>query len=607
MLVVLEPDGVARAEAAALVVARGRRDGADAAGRRAPRAGARRSARPSRRGSCSTRQASPACGQRDSTTVDLLLRQLGGAVRGHDHVAAVGQHDHLVRRDRVDAGEHLEGARVERRAALDDVRAELLVEAAHAVARRDRDDAAQRRRRPARRDRCGRRQAAPRAAPAARACRRRRAARPSRRPRTAPPRCSGSSVCTCTRIARPVADDQHGVAELLEARHVGARRARGRGRRRRSWCSSGSATRPRGRARAGAAARRGAATSAARRPRRAVPATMPGDQQRRPRSRRRRRRRARAAPAAARGCARPTPRPPRAPSPAPPRARASCSASVASGPSRGLLHVRQLGRDAQRHLAHDRDHRALGRVADRGVGGVGGARERGRDEHRVDQLARAGSRAPRRRRARPGRGSRRCCRARRAARRARRPATISSRPMSSTPLAVEAVELVDHGAQRLHHVVPGVAVGDREDVEVVDLLAACLELGAGRRRRPCENGLWRDRPREPMRQARPWRRTARARPLGAPLADLAGLQAARADVDAAGVRRRRSAPSEVRVEAPLARDHRVAAAVAERRAALRRIESEHDLPPDAADVFAASRQATLGRDPATGCHAVQRT
>ena len=40
----------------------------------------------------------------------------------------------------------------------------------------------------------------------------------------------------------------------------------------------------------------------------------------------------------------------------------------------------------------------------------------------------------------------------------------------------ETVELVEHGPQRQRHVVAGVAVGDREDVEVVDLLAACLEL-----------------------------------------------------------------------------------------------------------------------------------
>ena len=56
--------------------------------------------------------------------------------------------------------------------------------------------------------------------------------------------------------------------------------------------------------------------------------------------------------------------------------------------------------------------------------------------------------------------------------------TISSRPISSTsPARGQAVELVEHGAQRERHVVAGVAVGDREHVEVVDLAAASLELG----------------------------------------------------------------------------------------------------------------------------------
>ena len=56
--------------------------------------------------------------------------------------------------------------------------------------------------------------------------------------------------------------------------------------------------------------------------------------------------------------------------------------------------------------------------------------------------------------------------------------TISSRPMSSmSPCARQAVELVEHGAQRERHVVARVAVGDREHVEVVDLPPARLELG----------------------------------------------------------------------------------------------------------------------------------
>ena len=43
-------------------------------------------------------------------------------------------------------------------------------------------------------------------------------------------------------------------------------------------------------------------------------------------------------------------------------------------------------------------------------------------------------------------------------------------------LAVHPVQLVEHGAHGQRHVVPRVAVGDREDVQVVDLLAAVLEL-----------------------------------------------------------------------------------------------------------------------------------
>ena len=96
-------------------------------------------------------------------------------------------------------------------------------------------------------------------------------------------------------------------------------------------------------------------------------------------------------------------------------------------------------------------------------------------------------------------------------------------------LPVEAVELVEHGAQRQRHVVARVAVGDREHVEVVDLLAPLLEMGAGatpttRRKRSIEG-------------VRPSaRRTYRGRERSArrALVTLFGLQAAGADVDAAG-------------------------------------------------------------------------
>ena len=53
-----------------------------------------------------------------------------------------------------------------------------------------------------------------------------------------------------------------------------------------------------------------------------------------------------------------------------------------------LGHVRDLTRRAGGHLAHDREDRALGGVAHRAVGAVGGARHRGGDQHGVDQLAR---------------------------------------------------------------------------------------------------------------------------------------------------------------------------------------------------------------------------
>ena len=47
--------------------------------------------------------------------------------------------------------------------------------------------------------------------------------------------------------------------------------------------------------------------------------------------------------------------------------------------------------------------------------------------------------------------------------------------------ALQAVELIEDGPQRERHVVAGVAVGDREHVEVVDLLATRFQM----RERPC--------------------------------------------------------------------------------------------------------------------------
>ena len=51
---------------------------------------------------------------------------------------------------------------------------------------------------------------------------------------------------------------------------------------------------------------------------------------------------------------------------------------------------------------------------------------------------------------------------------------------------VQKVRIVEAGAQRQRHVVPGVAVGDREHVEVVYLLSAGLEVPGGGGHHPAE-------------------------------------------------------------------------------------------------------------------------
>ena len=346
---------------------------------------------------------------------DVLLRELRGALGGEDHVAAVGEHDHLRGGDLVDAREDLEGARVQGGPALDHVCAELLVEAAHPGARGDRDDSA---RHLLHGSGVAIRRAARRAAPPARACRRRPAARPSRagrtpRPRARARRCgrararssdrrrparsrrapracetyvrpAGSSVPSTTKFVQ-IAKAARLVMVLVRLRDCVVRDLR-----------AGRPPLP-----AGPRSRRRSAGSC--------------------RSRRHPRHRARVSTGSSSG----------------PRSTDSCAACKARsstagqqrvlllvgrvGREAGLRHVRKLGRDAVRHLAHDGDHRALRRVAHRRIRGVGRARQRSRDQHRIDELARAGSTAPRRRRARPARGSRRCCPARPAGRRGPRP------------------------------------------------------------------------------------------------------------------------------------------------------------------------------------------
>ncbi len=139
------------------------------------------------------------------------------------------------------------------------------------------------------------------------------------------------------------------------------------------------------------------------------------------------------------------------------------------------VHVREILRDAVRHRAHGAQHRPLGGVADRVGGGVGGARGGRCDEDGVDQLTR-----PRRQLlGRPAddlRQDHAAVAARAEQRRAgdRRDDFLAADDVER--LSVEDVELVHHGAHRHRHVVAGVAVGDREHVQVVHLAPAALQL-----------------------------------------------------------------------------------------------------------------------------------
>ncbi len=144
------------------------------------------------------------------------------------------------------------------------------------------------------------------------------------------------------------------------------------------------------------------------------------------------------------------------------------------------LEVGELARDRVGHLAEDGQHRALGRVAHGRVGGVGGAGEGRGDQDRVDQLAGParqllGGAADDLAEYHPGVSARP---------HERRPGERLHQPGAADLVhlqPVEVVELLHHGAHRHRHVVARVAVGDREDVEVVDLLAALLEVGVGGR------------------------------------------------------------------------------------------------------------------------------
>jgi hypothetical protein len=139
------------------------------------------------------------------------------------------------------------------------------------------------------------------------------------------------------------------------------------------------------------------------------------------------------------------------------------------------VHVREVVRHPARHRADGGEHRALGGVADGRVGRVGGTGEGGRHQHRVHQLA-----GPRRQLLRRAPHHLREDHAAVPARAEQRSARNRAHDLVAADLVHrrlgELVQLLDDRAHRQRHVVARVAVRDREDVEVVDLLAAILEL-----------------------------------------------------------------------------------------------------------------------------------
>ena len=161
------------------------------------------------------------------------------------------------------------------------------------------------------------------------------------------------------------------------------------------------------------------------------------------------------------------------------------------GKAGALGGVRDVGDDLVRHLARDRQDRALRGVAHGGVGAVGGVQQRRPDQRRVDQLAGPrdellGGAADELREDHAGVAARA---EQRGAGHRLHDLLAAERVHRARPVAaVQAVELLEHRAQRERHVVAGVAVGDREDVEVVDLLAPRFEVrerpGDGRAEAP---------------------------------------------------------------------------------------------------------------------------
>jgi hypothetical protein len=143
-----------------------------------------------------------------------------------------------------------------------------------------------------------------------------------------------------------------------------------------------------------------------------------------------------------------------------------------------LGQMREVMGDRGRHVAHHREHRALGRVAHGRVGPLGGSRERRTEQDGIDQLAGARDQLLGGAADQLGEDD-----AAIAARTEQGGASDRLDDLIAADLidrAVmeqrEAIELGEHRLERERHVVARVAVSDREDVEIVDLLTAGLEV-----------------------------------------------------------------------------------------------------------------------------------
>ena len=142
-----------------------------------------------------------------------------------------------------------------------------------------------------------------------------------------------------------------------------------------------------------------------------------------------------------------------------------------------LRHVGELGGDPVGHLAHHGEDRALRRRAHGAVGAIGRARHRRPDQHRVDQLARARDQLLGGAADELGEDHAGVAAGAEQRRAGDRVDDLLAADLVERSLVLgEPVELVEHRAQGQRHVVAGVAVGDGEHVEVVDLLSPCLEL-----------------------------------------------------------------------------------------------------------------------------------